>query len=89
MNQNPKINSGPFCFPRDECGEFPLPSDRWHHGGEQEPDQWECEHREAEPGGPGRQRESSQDWGQGPPAKGLPICKELIEQYPIFSLGPF
>lgn len=69
-----KINSGPFCFPRDECGEFPLPSDRWHHGGEQEPDQWECEHREAEPGGPGRQRESSQDWGQGPPAKGLPIC---------------
>lgn len=66
------------CFPRDECGEFPLPSHRWHHGGEQESDQWECEHREAEPCGPGRQWESSQDWCQGPPAEGLLICYVLI-----------
>ncbi|XP_044053142.1 kinesin-like protein KIN-14I isoform X2 [Siniperca chuatsi] len=39
----------------NECGEFPLPSHRWHYGGEQESDQWECERREAEPCGPGRQ----------------------------------
>lgn len=60
-------------FLRDECGEFPLPSHCWHHGGEQEYDQWECEHWKTELSGPGRQRESSQDRCQGPPAKGLHI----------------
>lgn len=66
------------CFPRDECGEFPLPSHCWDHGRKQKSDKWEREHREAEPRGPGRQWESSKDWRQRPPAEGLPISHVFI-----------